>query len=54
MTVLSFLSAALILLAALFGSVKAFQMLQQNSYVNSRYSEWLGEKFCGKRIIGRR
>ena len=51
MTVLSFLSAALILLAALFGSIKAFQMLQQNSYVNSRYGEWLGEKFCGKTVV---
>ena len=51
MTVLSFLSAALILLAALFGSIKAFQMLQQNSYVNSRYGEWLGGKFCGKTVV---
>ena len=40
MTVLSFLSAALILLAALFGSIKAFQMLQQNSYRRERYLNW--------------
>ena len=45
MTVFNLLSVAFALIAAFLGSAKAFQMLQQNSYIASRYADWLKEHF---------
>lgn len=50
MTVFSFLCAAFVSAAGLLGSVLPLQMLQQNSYVNSRYADWLSERFSFKNI----
>ena len=47
-----YISTACILVSGLFGSVRVFQMFQQNSYVCSRYMEWLrGQRYAGKLAV---
>ena len=51
MTVFNLLSVAFALIAAFLGSAKAFQMFQQNSYIASRYADWLKERFTTGRTV---
>lgn len=51
MTVFNLLSVAFALIAAILGSAKAFQMFQQNSYIASRYADWLKERFTTGRTV---